>query len=175
VAAGLAEHYSRYYDELNPPLNKGVVVAAAILHDIGKLKELEFQGVEAKYTTQGTLIGHILIGRDMVRETARRVPELDDETLLLLEHAILAHHGKPEYGAPKAPATLEAMLVHYADELDAKMNAIVRECLRSTGEDPFTQKIWAVDNRRFYRGKPVPADLDGPEIDPFASSDGSLG
>ncbi len=152
VAAALADHYARYYDQLNPPLNKGVIVAAAILHDIGKLRELEFHAVEVKYTKQGNLIGHILMGRDMVRDAARHVPGLDDETLLMLEHAILAHHGKPEYGAPKAPATLEAMIVNYADEMDAKINAVVRESERSQGADGFTEKVYAVDNRRFYRG-----------------------
>lgn len=168
VASMLASHYANYYNELNPPLNKGVIVAAAILHDIGKLRELEFSAVEVKYTKQGNLIGHILIGRDMVREAARHVPGLDEETLLLLEHAILAHHGKPEYGAPKAPATLEAMIVHYADELDAKINAVVRESERSQGADGFTEKVYAVDNRRFYRGLKLappaeePSDLGEP-------------
>ncbi|HEU5115104.1 MAG TPA: HD domain-containing protein, partial [Isosphaeraceae bacterium] len=110
VAASLATHYAAYYEaDLNPPLNKGVVVAAAILHDIGKLKELEFNPIEARYTKEGTLVGHILIGRDMVRDAARRIDGFDEETLLLLEHAILAHHGKAEYGAPKSPCTLEAL------------------------------------------------------------------
>jgi 3'-5' exoribonuclease len=170
VASWLASHYASYYPELNPPLNRGVVVAAAVLHDIGKLRELEYSPIEVKYTKHGTLVGHILMGRDMVREAARRIDGFDEETLLLLEHAILAHHGKPEYGAPKAPATLEALLVHYADELDAKMNAVVRECLRGGGDDAFTSKIFAVDNRRFYRGLPVPPapGPDEPDADGFA-------
>jgi 3'-5' exoribonuclease len=164
VAASLANHYASYYTELNPPLNKGVVVAAAILHDIGKLKELEYSPIEAKYTKEGTLVGHILIGRDMVRDTARQIEGFDEETLLLLEHAILAHHGKPEYGAPKAPATIEALIVHYADELDAKFNAVVKGLSNCKDDGAFTDKIWAVDNRRFYRGVPVelvPAPIDG--------------
>lgn len=167
VAILLANHYAGYYPELNPPLNKGVIVAAAILHDIGKLKELEYHPVETKYTKHGNLIGHILMGRDLVRDAAGRIGDVPEETLLLLEHAILAHHGRPEYGAPKAPATLEALIVHYADEIDAKVNAVVRECLRDAGDGEFTDKIFAVENRRFYRGIPVelPADdelLGGP-------------
>lgn len=166
VSIMLANHYASYYRELNPPLNKGVIVAAAILHDIGKLRELEFSPLEATYTIPGSLIGHILMGRDLVRETARRLGEFPEETLLLLEHAILAHHGRPEFGAPKPPQTLEALIVHYADELDAKINAVARECLRATGDGAFTDKIYAVDNRRFYRGIPhEPAgndDLTGP-------------
>src|SRR5690242_8343748 len=65
VASFLADHYAKYYDGLNPPLNRGVVIAATILHDIGKLRELEYHPVEAKYTKEGYLIGHILMGRDM--------------------------------------------------------------------------------------------------------------
>jgi 3'-5' exoribonuclease len=162
VAIQLANHYTAYYHDLNPPLNKNLIVAAAILHDIGKLRELEYLPVVSRYTKEGTLIGHILMGRDLVRETARQLGEFPEETLLLLEHAILAHHGRPEFGAPKAPATLEALIVHYADELDAKVNAVAGELLRSTAEGEFTDKIFGVDNRRFYRGIPVepPGDLD---------------
>jgi 3'-5' exoribonuclease len=165
VCVQLANHYASYYTELNPPLNKDVIVAAAILHDIGKLRELEYHPVETKYTKHGNLIGHILMGRDLVRDTARRIDDFPEETLLLLEHAILAHHGKPEYGAPKAPLTLEALIVHYADEIDAKINAVVRERLRSTTDGDFTDKIFAVDNRRFYKG--IPVELP-PDDDPSA-------
>jgi 3'-5' exoribonuclease len=166
VAIQLANHYASYYTELNPPLNKDVVIAAAILHDIGKLRELEYQPVGARYTKEGNLIGHVLLGRDLVRDTAREIGEFPEETLLLLEHAIVAHHGKPEFGAPKPPATLEALIVHYADELDAKFNAVATELLRSTTEDAFTDKIFAVDNRRFYKGIPIepPGDLEPPTV-----------
>ena len=164
VSIHLANHYASYYDELNPPLNKGVIVAAAILHDIGKLRELEYSAFEAKYTKVGNLIGHILMGRDLVRDVARRIGDVPEETLLLLEHAILAHHGKAEYGAPKAPATLEALIVHYADEIDAKINAVARGLRSATGEDGFTDKIYAVDNRRFYRGIPVALPTDDADI-----------
>lgn len=166
VSIQLANHYAGYYPELNPPLNKDVIVAAAILHDIGKLRELEYRPVGARYTKEGNLIGHVLLGRDLVRDTARAIGEFPEETLLLLEHAILAHHGKPEFGAPKAPLTLEALIVHYADELDAKVNAVATEYLKSTSEDAFTDKIFAVENRRFYKGIPIelPAD-DAPIAD----------
>ena len=163
VSVMLADHYGRYYEELNPPLNRDVIVAGAILHDIGKLRELEYHPVEAKYTTEGNLIGHILMGRDLVRDTAREMGDFPIETRLLLEHAILAHHGKTEFGSPKAPATLEALILHYADELDAKFNAVANALRAADGEDPFTTKIWAVENRRFYRGVPLPPpDQDQP-------------
>ena len=96
-------------------------MAAAILHDIGKLVELDYHPVEAKYTKEGQLIGHVLIGRDLVREAARKIDGFPMETLLLLEHAILTHHGKREWGAPVLPQTIEALLVSFADDLDATM------------------------------------------------------
>ncbi len=89
IASFLADHYAKYYDQLNPPFNRGVVIAATILHDIGKLRELEYHPVEAKYTKEGCLIGHILMGRDMIREAAARIEGFPAETLLLLEHAVL--------------------------------------------------------------------------------------
>lgn len=163
VSIMLAEHYGRYYEELNPPLNKDVIVASAILHDIGKLRELEYHPIEARYTTEGNLIGHILMGRDLVRDTAREIGDFPVETLLLLEHAILAHHGKTEFGSPKPPATLEAMILHYADELDAKFNAVAKALRAESGDELFTKKVWAAENQRFYRGTPLPLpDQDQP-------------
>ena len=166
IAWSLADHYDRYYHQLNPRLNKGVIVAATVLHDIGKLRELEYHPVEAKYTTEGCLIGHVLMGRDMVREAARKIEGFDEETLLNLEHAILSHHGKRDYGAPIVPQTLEALLVSFIDDLDAKMNAAARQRLNSTTDGPFTDKVWSLDNRRFYKGVPLESldDDDGPEL-----------
>lgn len=160
VAAFVADHYAKYYHQLNPPLNKGVIIAAVILHDIGKLRELEYHPVEVKYTKEGSLIGHILMGRDMVRETAGRIADFPEETLLLLEHAILAHHGKREFGAPVVPQTLEAMIVSYIDDLDAKMNIAARERIHSTTDDEFTDRVFTLDNRRLYKGIPVELPSD---------------
>jgi 3'-5' exoribonuclease len=164
VAAFLSGHYGSYYDKLNPPLNRGVVVAAAILHDIGKLRELDYHPVEARYTTDGSLIGHVLIGRDMVLKAAEKIEGFPPEILRLLEHAILAHHGKREWGAPIVPQTIEALLVHFIDEIDAKMNIAARERMRSKTDGEFTDKVYALDNRRFYKGVPVglsDGDADG--------------
>ena len=152
VAGLLIDHYADYYDRLDPPLNKGVVIAAAILHDIGKLRELRYHPVEARYTKEGCLIGHVMMGRDLVRETARKIEGFPEETLLLLEHAILAHHGKYEFGAPILPQTVEALLVSYIDDLDAKMNIVARERMCSTTDDDFTDRVYALDNRRIYKG-----------------------
>jgi 3'-5' exoribonuclease len=80
---------------------------------------------------------------------------------MLLEHAILAHHGKKEFGAPILPQTLEALLVHHIDELDAKMNMVARKRLSSTTDDDFTDYVKALDNRRFYKGIPTEGLGDG--------------
>lgn len=161
IASRLADHYASYYDDLNPPLNKDVVVAGAILHDIGKLLELQAHIVEARYTTVGQLIGHITMGRDLVREAAAVVGGVDPETLMLLEHSILSHHGRKEFGSPVEPQTVEALILSYADELDAKMNAVVnaRRVAVST-RDVFTDRVRSFEGRRFYNGvtRPLPTD-----------------
>lgn len=161
VCALLANHYAQYYNDLNPPLNRDVILAGAVLHDIGKLRELQYHPVEAKYTTLGALIGHIQMGRDLVRETARQMGNIPEETLMLLEHAILAHHGKKEFGSPVEPSTLEALILNYADELDAKINSVASALQRTaTGDEAFSEKVYAVNNRRFYRGVPLPPPAD---------------
>jgi 3'-5' exoribonuclease len=152
IACFLAEHYGKYYDRLDPPLSRGVVIAATILHDIGKLRELEYHPVEARYTKEGRLIGHILMGRDMVREAALRIEGFPEDMLLRLEHAILSHHGKREFGAPVLPQTLEALLVSHIDDLDAKMNIAARELMRAEPTEGFTDRIYALDNRQLYKG-----------------------
>ncbi|NLS95329.1 MAG: HD domain-containing protein [Planctomycetaceae bacterium] len=122
----LADRYADYYVELVPPLDKGLVIAGAILHDIGKVRELEAGPAGAEYTTAGQLIGHILQGRDLVREAAREI-EIDADRLLRLEHVIISHQRLPEWGSPKPPMIPEAVLVHYADDIDAKFHQVVTE------------------------------------------------
>ena len=135
----LAEKYAEYYADMQPPLDRGLVVAGAILHDIGKLRELDAQVLETRYTAEGTLIGHMLQGRDMLRESPA-FASLDAETRLRLEHLVVAHQRLPEWGSPKPPMTPEALLVHYADDIDAKyhmMYAILRD---DTTAGPFTSR-----------------------------------
>lgn len=152
LAVHLADKYRAYYCDMQPPLNKSLVIAGAVLHDIGKLSELNPQPQGASYTACGRLIGHILLGRDLVREAAAEVEGLDPEILLRLEHIIVAHQNLPEWGSPIAPHTPEALLVHYADDVDAKfhMMAVALECEPTNG-DEFTGR----DNplrRHIFRG-----------------------
>jgi 3'-5' exoribonuclease len=95
-------------------------VTAALLHDIGKCEELTFDtGIE--YTDEGRLVGHVVLGMRRLRESLTRTrARVAPERLMLLEHAMLSHHGELEWGSPKRPSTLEALLLHHADNLDAK-------------------------------------------------------
>ena len=135
----LADKYAAYYDEMQPPLDKSMAVAGAILHDVGKLRELEQRPDGAFYTASGALIGHMLQGRDIVREAAVACP-LPPETLLRLEHLIIAHQRLPEWGSPKPPMTPEALLVHYADDIDAKFHMMAEILRNDTSDGPVTSK-----------------------------------
>lgn len=135
-AVFLADKYGGDYPELQPPLSRDLVVAGAILHDIGKVQEMTTTISGAEYTAAGELIGHVLLGRDLVREAATRHP-LDRETLLRLEHIIVSHQRLPEWGAPKPPMTPEALLVHFADDIDAKFQTALA-ALAEPGDGEFT-------------------------------------
>ncbi|MGC4004551.1 MAG: HD domain-containing protein [Pirellulales bacterium] len=151
TAIYFAEKYDAYYDDLTPRLNIGLVVAGAILHDIGKLREIALGVVGASYTAAGNLIGHIVQGRDIVREAAVG-RTIDLETLLRLEHIILSHQRLPEWGSPKPPMTPEAMLVHYADDLDAKYHMMYKILSETTESGPVTSKRNALF-QQVYRGE----------------------
>jgi 3'-5' exoribonuclease len=157
TACFFADKYDDYYPDLTPRLNKELVVAGAIVHDIGKLRELELQPEGPAYTVEGSLIGHVLQGRDMVREAAAAVKEigftLDDDSLLRLEHIVVSHQRLPEWGAPKPPMTPEALLVHYADDVDAKFHMVYCILRDDTTAGPITSKK-NVLTQQFYRGKP---------------------
>jgi 3'-5' exoribonuclease len=150
TAVYLADKYDDYYPEMRPRLNKGLVVAGAILHDIGKLREIEEQPQGAVYTASGSLIGHILQGRDIVREAAAG-RGLDPDVLLRLEHIIVSHQRLPEWGSPKPPMTPEALIVHYADDLDAKYQMMAGILREETSGGPVTSKK-NVLYQQVYRG-----------------------
>jgi len=149
-AVFLADRYADYYPDMKPPLDKPLVVAGAILHDVGKVRELEQEPTGAVYTPAGELVGHILLGRDMVREAAQEI-EIDPDTLLRLEHLVVSHQRLPEWGSPKPPMTPEALLVHYADDVDAKYHMIYAILRDDATRGPFTSKQNLL-HHRLYRG-----------------------
>jgi 3'-5' exoribonuclease len=105
-------------DHWGPRLDRDLLITGALLHDIGKVREI---GAQAgfPYTTEGRLLGHILLGLKMVREQARQVP-VDAQRTMLLEHLIAAHQGRYEWQSPREPRVLEALILHYVDDLDSK-------------------------------------------------------
>lgn len=146
----LAEKYAGKYPDMQPPLDRALVAAGAILHDIGKLEELDQQPADTVYTAPGTMIGHLLLGRDMVRQSAARAG-LDADSLLRLEHAIIAHQRLPEWGSPKPPMTPEALLIHYADDLDAKYDMVYTILRDDKTPGPLTSDK-NILKHRIYRG-----------------------
>ena len=146
----LADKYAELYSDMDPPLNKDVIIAGAVLHDIGKLRELAVNPAGAEYTPEGCLIGHVLQGRDILREAAAG-REIDPELLLRLEHVIVSHQRLPEWGAPKPPMTPEALIVHYADDLDAKLQMFVCALQDDTDSGPLTSKR-TILGYQVYRG-----------------------
>jgi len=135
----LAEKYAEYYDGMAPPLDVGLVVAGAALHDVGKIRELQQQPEGTAYTAEGSMIGHLLMGRDMAREAAA-AGDIDAETLLRLEHLIISHQRLPEWGSPTPPMTPEALIVHYADDLDAKFHMMATILREDKGPGPMTSR-----------------------------------
>ena len=133
----LCDYYAGYY----PMLNRDLLLTAAIFHDIGKTRELS-RFPENDYTDDGQLLGHIIIGTEMVGESIRSIPGFPEKLATELKHCILAHHGELEYGSPKKPALLEALALNFADNTDAKMETMI-EALQSGGEN----KGWLGYNR----------------------------
>ncbi len=136
---GLLEHtlsvakMCSYFASAYPMLNRDLLLTAAVFHDIGKTKELS-AFPENDYTDDGQLLGHIIIGTEMVSERIRTIPGFPDRLAAELKHCILAHHGELEYGSPKKPALLEAMALNFADNADAKLETMI-ECLREAGDN----------------------------------------
>jgi len=145
---GLLEHSlsvaknCNYFSQNYPLLNRDLLIAAALLHDIGKLQELS-TFPENDYTDQGQLLGHIVIGSEWVSTMARKIENFPRKKENQLKHCILAHHGELEFGSPKKPALVEALALSFADNLDAKMETW-KESLDTVSENDF---CWQGYNR----------------------------
>lgn len=139
-ALWLATHFRERFPDLT--LNRDLVLAGAILHDIGRVRELipTLTGQFAETTIEGRLLGHVALGRDMIREAARRIEGLNPELLTLLDHLVQTHLTLPEWGSPRQPMIPEALILHHADDLDAKFEMYARHLLRDAGTGPFTER-----------------------------------
>ena len=142
--ADIAMLIASYYDNVDTDL----LVSSCILHDMGKVIELSGP-IATKYTLEGKLLGHISIMVSEVRKTCEEL-NITSETGLLLQHMILSHHGEKDFGSPVPPLTKEAVILHFVDDLDSKMN-ILSKALANTEEGEFSQRMIAMDGRAFYK------------------------
>ncbi len=120
-----------------PELNRDLVLAGVLLHDLGKTAELTYQR-SFGYSDEGNLIGHISMEAGWINRAAARLPEFPEALRLLILHIVLSHHGKLEFGSPVVPKTPEALLVHYLDDLDGKLEAMFRGIREDAGEGNWT-------------------------------------
>ena len=137
MARQVAEHYAR--------LDRDLLVTAAFLHDIGKIRELK-AGLKIDYTDEGRLLGHVVLGAAMVDEKLIEIKDFPNELAVRLKHLILSHHGEYAFGSPKRPKFLEAFALHLIDDLDAKINGLGRFMERNRQEG-----AWTDFNRMFER------------------------
>lgn len=140
IAKGLCEIY--------PNLNISLLYSGIILHDMGKVRELSGP-IATSYTLEGNLLGHISIASEEVAEAARELG-IQGEEVLLLRHLILSHHGKLEYGSPKLPHVKEAEILHFIDNIDARMN-MFDKAFKKIEKGQFTERIFGLENRQFYK------------------------
>ena len=137
---GLLEHTLRvtelcyFYCRQYPILNRDLLLAAAMFHDIGKVEELS-DFPENDYTDEGQLIGHIVIGYQMLKDRIDTIPDFPKKTATELLHCILAHHGEFEFGSPKKPALIEALALNAADDTDAKLEIMIEEFGKTNSTD----------------------------------------
>jgi 3'-5' exoribonuclease len=129
---GLLEHslgVARLADrvaELYPAADRSLLLAGALLHDVGKVEEFSFDIFPVDYSDCGRLIGHHVLGVELVQERIRRIPDFPPDLATRLKHLILSHHGRHEFGSPALPMMLEAFILNFLDDLDAKINYLQR-------------------------------------------------
>jgi 3'-5' exoribonuclease len=139
--------------EIYTHLNKDLLYAGIILHDIAKIYEMDSSelGIVSKYSTEGQLLGHIILGVNLI-DRAGRESKADNEVIMLLQHMILTHHYEPEYGSPKKPMIPEAEMLHHLDILDARMYDM-QKALSDVNDGDFSEKIYSLENISIYKSK----------------------
>jgi 3'-5' exoribonuclease len=146
-----------------PQVNRDLLLTGAFLHDIGKIQELNYNRAFS-YTTRGQLLGHMIIELEMLQSKLAKLPDFPPELKTLLEHLIISHHGQYDFGSPKLPMFPEALMLHYLDDLDSKMEAMRAHFQREADlEGPWTSYNASLgrpllDSRKFLQGEKAPAE-----------------
>lgn len=133
------EHY--------PELNRDLLMAGGLLHDIGKIYEFSYDSL-ITYSDEGRMIGHLVMGVEMIDKKIESIENFPPQLALELRHIILSHHGEFEYGSPKRPKTMEALVIHFMDDLDAKLNAFQSFVAADSAN---ADSEWTTYNRFFER------------------------
>jgi 3'-5' exoribonuclease len=144
----LADTIAGHYRDVD----RDLLVAGAFLHDVGKTREFEYR-VKIDYSDEGRLISHIVIAVQMLEDKIRPIDGFPAELACLLKHFIVSHHGSREFGSPEPPKTIEAVLLHFIDEIDSKVNGI-REFINAEAADETWTSYHRLLERHFYRGRP---------------------
>ena len=147
-----------------PEANADLLLSGAVLHDVGKLKELSYER-SLGYTDEGELLGHILIEYELVSKKMDAIEGFPPELKILVQHMLISHHGQYEFGSPKLPMFREALLLHYLDDLDSKMGALRAALDSEQGEGNWTAFSGALERRilradRFLAGSRAPKEKD---------------
>ncbi len=145
-----------------PTLDRDLLMTGALLHDIGKTRELAFDAFPFDYTVQGRLLGHLVIGVEMIREKIKTIPDFPEDSATRLLHMILSHHGRYEFGSPTLPMISEAFVLNFLDDLDAKLNFLGR--LEEQASEPgyqWTDFQRTLERFLYVKGRPH-AEGDNP-------------
>lgn len=147
AVAALANDIARRY----PNVNRDLLISGAMLHDVGKVHELSYRR-SFDYTDEGKLLGHIVMGVQMIEDRVRRINGFPAETATLVKHLVLSHHGQYEFGSPKRPKFLEAVILNFIDDLDSKINGVQAHL----DSEPQREGNWTsyhrLYDRYFYKG-----------------------
>ncbi len=143
----LVREVSEHYEGINQDL----LTAGAILHDIGKIYELSYER-SFDYTDEGRLLGHITIGINLLDEKIREIPDFPGELAMLLKHMLLSHHGHLEFGSPKRPKTVEAVILYYCDDLDSKIQSMQAHIASEPDSDSRWTSYHRLYNRYIHKG-----------------------
>ncbi|NOQ42052.1 MAG: HD domain-containing protein, partial [Desulfuromusa sp.] len=134
-----------------PQVDRDLLICGALLHDVGKVSELSYQR-SFDYTDEGKLLGHIVIGVQMVEDRIRQLADFPTELSMLIKHLLLSHHGQYDFGSPKRPKFLEAVILNFIDDLDSKINGVQTHIDKEPDREGNWTSYHRLYDRYFYKG-----------------------